>query len=486
MARPGRIVPVWVEIPFDSDTAVTAYRKLRRGSFSFLLESVIGGERWARYTFLGSEPREAWRLVDDRLELWTPDGGWRDAGTTSDPLGDFSRWIRRHEPVDHPDLPRFWGGAVGFFGYDLVRWFERLPDAPPRDVACPDACFLLTDRVLVVDNLFDRALALKAVPVPEEVADPERLRRDAVAELHGWIEELRTPSDLRPFPMEAGADLPYETNRSREDFEEAVRRVREYIRAGDAYQVVVSQRLEADMPASALQVYRALRTLNPSPYLYLLELDDVALVGSSPELLVRVEEGQVTVRPIAGTRPRGDSPARDRELADELLADVKERSEHLMLVDLGRNDVGSVARPGSVRVPDFMEIERYSHVIHMVSEVTGELDDGRGTLEAFRSCFPAGTLTGAPKVRAMEIVDELEPTRRGPYGGAAGYVGFGGENLDMAIAIRTILATGGKAYVQAGAGIVHDSEPAREWRETLDKARAPLRALTLAAEARDP
>jgi anthranilate synthase component 1 len=498
---------VWLEIPFDSETAVTAYRKLQTGRFGFLLESVIGGERWARYTFLGSEPREAWRLVDDRVDLWRPDTGWTGRGRTDDPFRDFEAWIGRHEPADLPGLPRFWGGAVGYFGYDTVRWIEELPDAPPRDVDCPDACFLLTDRVLIVDNLFDRALALKAVPIPGGEgtvgeggrpdrgrdgsryggapggADPERLYRAAVEELEAWLAKLKGPAELRPFPLSAAADVPYTTNRTREDYEEAVRRVREYIRAGDAYQVVVSQRIEAEMPAPALQVYRALRTLNPSPYLYCLELDGVRLVGSSPELLVRVEDGRVTVRPIAGTRPRGDTPEEDRDLAEDLLEDEKERSEHLMLVDLGRNDVGAVARPGSVEIPEFMVVEKYSHVIHMVSEVTGELDPDRDALDAFRACFPAGTLTGAPKVRAMEIIDELEPHRRGPYGGAAGYVGFGGENLDMAIAIRTILNVGDRAHVQAGAGIVHDSVPAREWQETLDKAEALLKALSMAARA---
>ena len=481
-AGPGRVVPIWIEIPFDAETAVTAYRKLRSGPFSFLLESVIGGERWARWTFLGSEPREAWRLTGERMERWSPASGWRDAGTTDDPLADFERWLRSSEPVEMEGLPRFWGGAVGFFGYDLVRWIEHLPDAPERDLDVPDACFLMTDRVLIVDNLFDRALALKAVHLGDGDDADDRYEA-AVSELEAWVGRLRDEAELPNFPLETDREVPFRSNRGREDFEAAVERVREYIRAGDAYQVVVSQRLEAELPAAPLQVYRALRTLNPSPYLYLLELDGLHLVGSSPELLVRVEDGEVTVRPIAGTRPRGGDASEDRSLAEDLLDDEKERSEHLMLVDLGRNDVSAVAEPGSVRVPDFMTIETYSHVIHMVSEVTGRLEEGRSTLDALRSCFPAGTLTGAPKVRAMEIIDELEPTRRGPYGGAAGYVSYGARSLDMAIAIRTILALGDRAYVQAGAGIVYDSVPEREWEETLDKARALLRALALAGEA---
>ena len=479
LARPGRIVPVYLELPFDTETAVTAYAKLRRDPFGFLLESVIGGERWARYSFLGSEPREAWRLEGDRVHRWDPLDGWNEAGRTDDPFGDFRRWVSQWEPAAVPGLPRFWGGAVGFFGYDMVRWLEDLPDAPEADLACPDACFLLTDRVLAVDNLFDRALAIAAVPVPEG-ADPDTLYDRALEDLRGWLGSLRRPGRLRPFSLRADGEVDFRSNRTREDFEEAVERVREYIRAGDAYQVVISQRMEAAMEREALDVYRALRTMNPSPYLYLLELDGVSLIGSSPEVLVRVEEDEVTVRPIAGTRPRGETPEEDRELADDLLADEKERSEHLMLVDLGRNDVSRVSEPGSVTVPDFMEIEKYSHVIHMVSEVTGDLAEGLTALDALRACFPAGTLTGAPKVRAMEIIDELEPTRRGPYGGAAGYVSYGGTSLDMAIAIRTILAVADRAYVQAGAGIVHDSVPEREWEETRSKARALLRALAVA------
>jgi anthranilate synthase component 1 len=485
LARPGRVVPVWLELPFDTRTAVTAYAALRRPPFGFLLESVIGGERWARWTFLGSEPVEAWRLDDDRISRWRPDEGWRAEGRTEDPFADFEAWVGRWRPVEVPGLPRFWGGAVGFFGYDTVRWLERLPDGPPRDVECPDACFLLTDRVLVVDNLFDRALALKAVRVDAGGPPLARLYEQAVSELEAWVERLDEPPSLPGFPLATDEEVRWRSNRSRADFEAAVRRVREYIRAGDAYQVVVSQRLEAPMEGDPFLAYRVLRTLNPSPYLYFLELGDVRLIGSSPELLVRVEDDVVTVRPIAGTRPRGSTPEEDVALAEELQADEKERSEHLMLLDLGRNDVSAVARPGTVAVPDFMVIERYSHVIHMVSEVSGRLEEHRSALDAFRSCFPAGTLSGAPKVRAMEIIDELEPTRRGPYGGAAGYVSFGAESLDMAIAIRTILETEGRAFVQAGAGIVHDSVPEREWEETLAKARALLRTLALGRGARD-
>ncbi len=486
LARPGALVPVILDIPLDLDTPVTAYAKLAEPPFGFLLESAEGGERWARYSFLGSAPREAWRLDGDRIRRWTPGGGWGAAETTDDPFASFERWLGMYEPVEVDGLPRFWGGAVGYFGYDMVRWIERLPDAPPGDLDVPDACFMATDRVLILDGLHASARAVRAVPVePGAPADREALEAlyaRAVGSLEEWTRRLAGPHGLAPLHAAAGGEIEVRGNRTREDYEAAVRRVREYIAAGDAYQVVVSQRASAPFEGDPLALYRALRGSNPSPYLFYIELDGVRLIGSSPETLVRVEHGEVTVRPIAGTRPRGRDAAEDAANERELLADEKERSEHLMLVDLGRNDVGRVARAGTVRVPRFMTIERYSHVMHLVSEVIGELRPDVGAIDAFRACFPAGTLTGAPKVRAMEIIDELEPTRRGPYGGAAGYVGYAGESLDMAIIIRTLLATGGEAHAQAGAGIVYDSDPAREWDETRHKARVLLRALAAASE----
>ncbi|MFQ5690438.1 MAG: anthranilate synthase component I [Gemmatimonadota bacterium] len=479
LARPGHLVPVYLEFAFDLDTAVTAYAKLREPPFGFLLESVVGGERWARYSFLGSEPRQVWRLDEDRISIWTPNDGWSDPTPSENPFADFERWMSRFRPVTLPGLPRFWGGAVGYFGYDMVRWLERLPHAPPRDVPVPEACFLATDQVLILDNLRSRAFAVDSVKIPQRGADLEMLYDEAVSTLRATVARLQGSSGLEPLALGLESVAEARSNRTREDFEAAVRRVRRYILAGDAYQVVVSQRLETTLPPEPLDVYRALRTLNPSPYLFFLELDGVRLIGSSPESLVRVEAGEVAVRPIAGTRPRGASPEEDEALARELLADEKERAEHLMLVDLGRNDVGRVAAPGTVRVPELMQIERYSHVMHLVSEVTGKLELDRTALDALRACFPAGTLTGAPKIRAMEILDELEPDRRGPYGGAVGYVGYGGESLDVAIAIRTIVAVGRRAFAQAGAGIVHDSVPEREWEETMHKARVLLRALSV-------
>ena len=477
LAAPGRIVPVAIEIPFDLDTPVTAFSKLRRGPFSFLLESVEGGERWARFSVLGSTPREAWRLDGARIRRWTPAGGWGPPEPTEDPFGDFEAWISRHRPVRVPGIPRFWGGAVGFFGYDTVRWLERLPASPPDDLGVPDACFMATERVLIIDNLFSRAFAVTAVPIADEGEDLRSRYEEARDGLADWVRGLERPHGLGALGHGAAGAPEVLGNRSRDDYEAAVDRIRDYIVEGDAYQVVVSQRAGSRFEGDPLELYRALRRSNPSPYLFLIELDGVRLIGSSPETLVRVEDESVTVRPIAGTRPRGATPAEDDAHARDLIADEKERAEHLMLVDLGRNDVGRVARPGSVEVSRFMEIERYSHVMHLVSEVTGGLRAGVSAVDAFQACFPAGTLTGAPKVRAMEIIDELEPTRRGPYGGAAGYVGYGAASLDMAIIIRTLLSVDDRVYAQAGAGVVYDSVPAREWEETRHKARVLLEAL---------
>jgi anthranilate synthase component 1 len=382
-----------------------------------------------------------------------------------------------------PGLPRFWGGAVGYFGYDVVRQIEHLPNAPRDDLGVPDGLFVFTDVVVAIDNLRGRAMAIAAVPVDPGLGEAElRARYDAgVARARALVAELGERAGPAPLELaeEPEADPAFTSATTRPEFEAAVERIREYIRAGDAFQVVLSQRLGMELHATPLDLYRTLRTLNPSPYLYFLEMDGVTLVGSSPEVLVRLEDGIVTVRPIAGTRPRGRTPDADRALADELAADEKELAEHRMLVDLGRNDVGRVARYGSVRVPDLMVVERYSHVMHLVSQVEGELRDGLSAMDVFRACFPAGTVSGAPKIRAMEIIDELEPLRRGPYAGAVGHFGWGGTRMDTAITIRTVLVSGGRAYVQAGAGIVADSDPGREYEETLNKARALLRAAAM-------
>ena len=481
LARDATLVPVSRDFPFDTETAVTAYHKLARPPFGFLLESVVGGETWARWTFLGTEPRGAWRLTGRRVETWSPESGWTDGGESADPLGDFDRLLKAHTPAHVPGLPRFWGGAVGFFGYDTVRLIERLPDAPPAAIDLPDAVFMWTGAVLAVDNLFGRARIITAVDTRGAGGEAELRRRyDAgVAEVDALFARLRQGAPPKPLDLAEGPfeDPPFTSNFARPAFEDRVRRVQEYIRAGDAFQVVLSQRLTVPLQAEPFDLYRALRTLNPSPYLYYLELDGVRLVGSSPEIMVRLEDGRVTVRPIAGTRRRGKDAADDAALSADLLADRKELAEHLMLLDLGRNDVGRVAKYGTVRVPSRMAVEKYSHVLHLVSTVEGELREGVSAVDVFRASFPAGTVSGAPKVRAMEIIDELETVRRGAYAGAVGHFGWGGASTDTAIAIRTVVAEGGRAHVQAGAGIVADSDPAAEYEETLNKARALLRAV---------
>jgi anthranilate synthase component 1 len=479
--RPG-ITPVWGEFLFDVDTAVTAFTKIARPPFGFLLESVVGGDQWARYTFLGSNPAAVWRLRGNQAEWWTPDSGWAPI-ETDDPLADLDARLRSRTPVGGAGLPRLWGGAVGYFAYDVVRQVERLPEAPADDLGVPDAQFMFVDVVLAIDNLLGRAMAIATVDVGPEVSEDELRERyeEAVAKLHELYGSLAQEEGPTPLPLEAEPedDPAFESSMTREEFEAGVERILEYIRAGDAFQVVLSQRLTMPLEGDPFDLYRALRSLNPSPYLYYLEMDGVELVGSSPEVLVRLEDGTVTVRPIAGTRPRGGSPDEDRALATELQEDEKELAEHRMLVDLGRNDVGRVAEYGSITIPDLMVVERYSHVMHLVSQVEGRLRPGLGALDVFRACFPAGTVSGAPKIRAMEIIDEIEPIRRGPYAGAVGHLGWGGLSMDTAITIRTVVVKDGCAFVQAGAGIVHDSEPAMEYEETLNKARALLRAAAM-------
>ncbi|HEX4932371.1 MAG TPA: chorismate-binding protein [Gemmatimonadaceae bacterium] len=482
-ARTGTLVPVWRDILLDTDTPVSAFAKLRRGPFAFLLESApAGGETWSRYTFIGTEPRTAWRLTERTVEEWSPARGWHGAHEVDDPIGDLQARVRALRPASAPELGEFWGGAVGFFSYDVVRAIESLPNAPRRAVAAPDACFVFTRSLVVIDNLRGQARLVVAVEAGDERRETGGALRAAYDEALGELDELerrlREPSRLSAlhFPP----DAPRAEGRSsyrREDFERDVERIREYIVAGDCFQALLARRIEVPLDFDTTTLYRALRVLNPSPYMYHLVLDGVELVGSSPELLVRVADGNVTVRPIAGTRPRGQSPAEDAAMAAELSADEKERAEHVMLVDLGRNDVGRIAEYGSVRVTELMTVERYSHVLHLVSEVQGRLRAGCSALDAFRATFPAGTMTGAPKVRAMQIIDELEPERRGPYAGAVGYIAAGDQRMDLAITIRTCVVAGGVANVQAGAGIVADSVPAKEWEETETKARAMLTAI---------
>jgi anthranilate synthase component 1 len=482
-AARGGMVPVTRQVVLDGDTPVTAFAKLHQGPYGFLLESLEGGERWARYTFLATDPREVYRYRGRECSRWTTDGGWTVVEADIAPLEHLGRTMRQHPPVEVPGLPRFTGGAVGYLGYDIVRTLESLPEAPPDDRELPDALLMVTDTLLVLDNLFNRATVIATVEIPSGASTAELLRHyeHAEARIDCWLERLATPTtslplEIEPLPAVPAVSGPYRDSR----FQEDVRRVKEYIAAGDTFQTVLSRRLDLPAPDPFL-TYRYLRALNPAPYLYYLHCDDMHIIGSSPEILVRVEDSEVTVRPIAGTRPRGVTADQDIALAQELAADPKERAEHLMLVDLGRNDVGRVAEFGSVRLTTFMTVERYSHVMHLVSEVRGRLRPELDAIAALAACFPAGTVSGAPKVRAMEIIDELEPIRRGPYAGAVGYVGWGCRTLDTAIAIRTCVMKSGRAWVQAGAGIVADSDPEAEWQETEAKARAVLLALALAA-----
>ncbi len=482
-ARPGQRIPVWCELLFDADTAVAAYHKLHDGGFGFLLESVVGGEQWARYSFLGSRPNAVWLLQGSTVSLWNSGAGWRTYAT-EDPLADLEARLTSSRPCPDPELPRFWGGAVGYFGYDLVRRFEALGPGPEATEDLPTAMVLFTDVVVAVDNLHGRAKVITTVETGglEDRGTLARLYERSVDRLRDTVKRLARGAEPDALGLLFGsdvADLEYESNFEHADFLRAVERIKEYIVAGDAYQVVLSQRLATPFGEDPFDLYRALRTLNPSPYLYHLELDGFSIVGSSPEVLVRLEDSVVTVRPIAGTRRRGGTPGEDRALAAELACDEKELAEHRMLVDLGRNDVGRVSEYGTVTVPELMEVERYSHVMHLCSQVEGQVAGDLSALDVLRACFPAGTVSGAPKVRAMEIIDELEPTARGLYAGAVGYVGWGAMQMDTAIAIRTMVVREGRAVVQAGAGIVADSDPSAEFDETLNKARALLRSAAM-------
>ncbi|MHB9037984.1 MAG: anthranilate synthase component I [Armatimonadota bacterium] len=487
-AQNGNMTPVYKEILADMETPVSAFRKIvavsgkgfpeTTGGYSFLLESVEGGERMARFSFLGSgtnlviksKGSDVEITRDDKLEHISLETGGDVLHVLKDEMGKL-----RYVP--DPDLPRFCGGAVGFIGYDMVRFFEDLPDTTTDDLKMPDCTLIFTDTLLIFDHVRHR---IRVVCNTRIDGDPDSAYDRATAKIDRAIEQLRMPTSVSYEKREAKSQS-VTSNFSQADFEDAVRKCKEYIAAGDVIQVVLSQRFQTKVTADPFDVYRALRSLNPSPYMYYLSYGDTKLIGSSPEILVTEERGNVTVRPIAGTRPRGATAEQDQALEAELLKDEKERAEHIMLVDLGRNDIGRVCRYGSVHVDELMVVERYSHVMHIVSNVRGRLNLDKDQFDLLRASFPAGTVSGAPKIRAMQIIDELEPTRRGSYAGAIGYFSYSGD-MDTCITIRTILIQGDTAYVQAGAGIVADSDPTKEYQETQNKAMAMIKALG-AAEA---
>jgi anthranilate synthase component 1 len=490
LARQGNLIPVYREILADGDTPVSAYAKLGRRDYGFLLESVVGGEKWAAYSFIGVDPRAVvrWSYGGKIEVVWRDvEGGGEDRRAewpTSDVAGALQEILAEFRAVPVAGLPRFWGGAVGWMGHDVVRAFEDLPPRKPDDLGLPHLCLVLTDTVVIFDNLRQtvKLVAAPFVPRPEradEAYDAAVARIDALAARLGRADARLRPLQP-PSPGERWTGAAPRSSFGKLEFLAAVKKAREYIHAGDAFQIVLSQRFEVERgDVDPFDVYRALRVVNPSPYMFHLDFAEARVTGASPECMVRLDGRRLELRPLAGTRPRGATPEEDAALERELRADPKERAEHVMLIDLGRNDIGRVARTGSVVVDEVLGVERYSHVMHLVSNVRGELADGKTAFDVLRATFPAGTLSGAPKIRALEIIDELEPHRRGLYGGVVGYLSYTG-NLDLAIAIRTLVAKGDRIYVQAGAGLVYDSDPQKEYEETVNKARGVLRALSLA------
>jgi anthranilate synthase component 1 len=486
LATQGNLIPVTRTLLADIETPLSAYRKIRGQGESFLFESVEGGEHLGRYSFVGCNPRALVRQVNDRVEIL--ENGkvvetlavGSGSGGVKDGLAAVSRLMSKYTPVAVPGLPRFTGGAVGFIGYEFIHDVEPVVPRPPHDdLKTPVMCFLIADQLLIFDRVA-QTLTVLVNAILEDAASPADAYENATGEIERLVSLLEQPSEHHPVSVPAEVpEIPFESNVPKEQFFANVLKAKQYITSGDIIQVVGSQRLSTAVKASPVDIYRAARSVNPSPYMFLLEFADFSLVGASPEIHVRCEERKVEIRPIAGTRRRGATPAEDRALEQELLADPKERAEHVMLVDLARNDLGRVCEFGSVQVKDLMTIERYSHVMHIVSQVEGRLSADKTVYDLMRATFPAGTLSGAPKIRAMQIIAELEQTARGPYGGCVGYFSFNG-NLDCCITIRTALIKGGKAYIQAGGGWVNDSTPEEEYQETLNKAKAMLKAIALA------
>lgn len=480
LAKRGNVIPLFAEFTADGETPISAFKKLDNSGYSFLFESTEKNDVSGRFSFVGIEPRVVIQSYGREIRL-VERGDEHRFDTTTDPLDEIRKLMAGYRFVSHPELPRFAGGAVGFLGYEAIKFFEpKVPLADGDDLHLPETLFMIPSSLLIFDH---RLRSLKiVVNAFLDDGSPEAAYARAAESAGAIMRQLAQPADLPLVLTQESQTQSARSNFRREEFEQAVERAREYIRAGDIFQVVLSQRFETDFGGDPLDFYRCLRFINPSPYMFCLKFaDDFALVGSSPEMHVRLVDDAIEIRPIAGTRGRGDTIAEDERNAAELLADPKERAEHIMLVDLARNDVGRVADFGSVRVTEMMGIERYSHVMHIVSNVTGRLRNGCTAFDVVKSTFPAGTVSGAPKIRAMQIISELEKTRRGCYAGAIGYFGFDG-NVDSCIALRCAVLKDGKAYFQAGAGIVADSDPRLEFEETVNKARAMSKALAMAVQ----
>jgi anthranilate synthase component 1 len=479
LAQGVELVPVYRRLLGDTLTPVSAFHKIDAGPSACLFESVIGGEKVGRYSFLAAEAFLEIEARGNQVAITSAAG--RQEFTAADPLAELKTRVDAFRSATLPELPPFTSGAVGYAGYDVIRYSEHLPHAPANDRQLPDLAFAFYDHMVVFDHVNKTNVVVAMARLDQFGADLAAAYADAKRRVDRLVDQLERPDRALPpadIRTSGQPTIAFRSNFAQADFERAVEKCVEYIRAGDIFQVVISQRLELEIRCEPFEIYRTLRVVNPSPFMFYLRTPSVTLVGSSPEIMVRVVDGRVTVRPLAGTRPRGATEEEDRRLAEELLADPKERAEHVMLVDLGRNDVGRIARYRSVELTDVMTIERYSHVMHITSNVSGQLADGRDAFDALRACVPAGTVSGAPKVRAMEIIDEVEPHRRGPYAGAVGYVDFSG-NMDTCIALRTLVVQGKAAYIQVGAGIVADSVPANEYQETLNKARGLLKAVEL-------
>lgn len=479
LAKKGNLIPVYRDILTDFETPLSALRKIDKSKYSFLLESVEGQERLARYSMLGSDPSLVFSSKGNKVTI-KEGKALKTFTADKDPIEELKKIFNRYRFIEVNGLPRFCGGLVGFFGYDIVRFIERLPEKNPDDRNLPDSVFMLTDTLLIFDHVDHK---IKVVSNVHVTGNPAVEYDKAIKKIDGIIDNLKAPmpEDKDRPAKNKNRPLVFKSNFTKKEYAKVVNKTKEYIRLGDIIQAVPSQRLNVSIKSDPFQIYRALRSINPSPYMYYLKLGDFFLVGSSPEIMVRCENGLVEVRPIAGTRKRGASEEEDERLIKDLLSDPKERAEHIMLVDLGRNDIGRVCEYKSVKVSELMTIEKYSHVMHIVSDVSGRLKKDKDIFDVLRATFPAGTVTGAPKVRAMEIIEELENVKRGPYAGSVGYFSFSG-NLDTCITIRTIVIKGNKAYIQAGGGVVADSKPEKEYQETLNKAKALLRAIEMAEQ----